>query len=311
MRYLLPVSFLTFLIVFACSESTINLSENASSSVMIKGSDTELDLVRSMVKRFQEINNKPANKFMVLGGGSISGINALINGDIELANASRKITEDEIERAYQNGVDPGQLIIAVDAIAVITNPNLGIDSLSMFEVRDIFSGNITNWKDVGGPDADIHVYGRDTLSGTYDFIKNKVIRGDYTNNMKMRHNTNEIIQDVQSDLLGIGYVGVASLIDDQGTPSGKVWATYLYIEGGRACSPFEFRSIETGDYPLIRPLFQYFDRNKLDRVQRLLEFELSAKGQQIVRETGYFPINDFHRQINAESGFQAFDRILL
>lgn len=309
MRYIIPTVFILFLVIIGCkkNQDDSNNPDDNKSTYLIKGSDTEFDLVKSMAQEF-DLQNHSDKKFVVMGGGSVSGLNALIDGTIEIANSSRRITPSEHDQAIEKGVNPIQMIIAMDAIAIITNPKLGIDSLSLFQVRDIFSGKIKNWKHVGGPDKAIHLYGRDSLSGTYDFIKNKVICGEYCSSMKNMENTKAIIEAVKNDIHGIGYTGVGSLTEKNGLPSGEVWANYLYIEGGTAYSPFEYKSIENGDYPLTRPLFQYFNGVPKGRLLEFLNFELSSAGQELVRKEGYFPITSFHRQINAENGITLYDR---
>src|SRR5687767_1514940 len=139
-------------------------------TITIKGSDTEFELVSEFARIFSE---REGISIDVEGKGSSSGIEKLIEGKIDIANSSREMTEEEREEALQNGVNPVQAIIATDAIAFITHPQLGIDSLSVMQVKQILSGHILNWKELGGPDLPIKIYGRNTRSGTYKFIQNR------------------------------------------------------------------------------------------------------------------------------------------
>lgn len=282
-----------------CNQSKIEQEE--SGEFFIQGSDTELSLVRSLVKEFLLVENSDM-KFNVNGGGSNDGIERLIQGKIDVANASRLMTDDEYTRANENEVKATQIIIATDALAFITHPKLGVDSLSMEDLKGIYDGRVKNWKEVGGPDLPIKIYSRDHHSGTYSFVKSKFV-GD--KKLAVHHyvkDQNELIEAVKSDMSGIGYVGVGSLINESGIPKGDVWTLSLYIDGDRAYSPFETNAVKQGDYPITRPLLQYFKHLPKGELRDLIDFELSDAGQAIVQKMGYFPISDIHRQINRENG---------
>lgn len=272
----------------------------------IKGSDSELELIRILADKFEE--EHPMTRLSISGGGSAYGVQELIKGAVDAANSSRMITREELTRAQEKGINPVPIIIATDAVAIITNPKLKMDSLSIFQVRDILSGTITNWKEIGGPDQVITVYGRDYSSGTREFLKKTVLKSNFAANSKELKTSKEIIESVKKDIGGIGYVSVGTLMDENHKPNGEVWATYLYLENNRAVSPYEFKSVESGDYPLKRPLFQYFNGWPKGDLLQYVEFELSEKGQAIIRENGYFPITHFHEHLNEMSKKEALEK---
>ncbi len=293
--------FIAFCVVSCSKKGASEVAIPKESSNVFKGSDTELEMIRTVQNEFSS-KYPDAAKFAVEGGGSKTGIEALIQNDVLVANSSRKMMRDEYNRAVSNGVSPVEVIVAADAVAIITNKRMSIDSLSLHQLRQIYNGTYTNWKEVGGPDKEIHLYGRDARSGTRDYIKRNVLNGKYSENIKELETTEDIIEAVKNDPNGIGYVGIGSLTDTDGKPVGDVWATYMYIEGNRAYSPHEKYAIKAGVYPLSRPLFQYFNGCPTGDLKKFVDFILSNEGQKLVEKHGYFALNDFHRQINKDKG---------
>lgn len=179
---LVSLNLLSLLVVFACKRNTGNGAGKGNDRILIKGSDTEYQLVKFMAGQYATTNE---SAFVhVMDGGSGVGISAFINGEIDIANSSRAMTAEEYRIAEKNGIRPIQIMFAIDAVSVITNSKLGIDSLSLRQVGQIFSGAVRNWKELGGPDAPIHLYGRDNTSGTYQYFKDKFVQGgDYASGM--------------------------------------------------------------------------------------------------------------------------------
>jgi len=303
---LLALFLLGLTLLESCNKQESVDQSKTPTKAIFKGSDTEYDMIKEINAQFLEEFN-PKERYAVEGGGSGTGINAFINGEVMVANASRKMTEEEFDKAYKNGLNPLEVIVAMDAIAIITHPTASIDSLSVYQLRKIYQGDITNWKEVGGPDKEIHLYGRDSKSGTHDFMERKIFLSSKEGKIRELSTTDEVIRAVKNDPHGIGYVGIGSLIDGNGKPDSDVWATYMYIDGGKAYSPHEKYAIRNGYYPLSRPLFQYYNGMPEGTLRKFLNYILSEKGQQIIIRHGYFPINDFHRQINAEQGITVKD----
>lgn len=269
-------------------------------TIIIKGSDTELPMVRDLAGLFRKENSHITVDLS--GGGSSVGIEALINNETDIANSSREIKATEIARAKLNGVNPTQIMFSVDALAIITHSKLGVDSLSTEQLMEIFSGEITNWKLVGGQDLPIVIYGRDSLSGTYTYLKDKFIRAPYSAKMKQLHGNAEIVAAVQNDKAGIGYAGVGFLMDENGKPNGSIWAMPIYIKGLRAYSPYEISAVKKGDYVLTRPLYQYINGKPRPQIYDFIMSELTLRGQEVIKTHGYFPINDYQSEINKLNG---------
>lgn len=284
----------------SCKNSIEKPLQEGTSSICIKGSDTELWMVKELAKIYSA-ENKFIN-IQVDGGGSGRGFEALINKDCDIANASREIMDLEKHAAIKSNVNPIPIMFAVDALAIITNSHLGVDSLSTKQLGDIFSGRIKNWKELGGPDLTIHLYGRDSASGTFYYFRDKFIKDGYDVMMKHLTGNADIVKAVQYDLGGIGYAGLGYLTDENGKPKGNIWAMPIYIDGSRAFSPYEIHAVKRGDYVLTRPLYQYINGKPDEKIYDFMMFELSKRGQEIVRKFGYFPINDYQKEINRLNG---------
>jgi phosphate transport system substrate-binding protein len=269
-------------------------------TIVIKGSDTELAMVKDLALLYKKENSEVM--IDLSGGGSSIGIEALINNETDIANSSREMKASEIARAKLNGVNPTPIMFSVDALAIITHSKLGVDSLSTEQLMQIFSGEITNWKSVGGPDLAIVIYGRDSLSGTYSYLKDKFIRAPYSATTKQMHGNAEIVSAVQKDIAAIGYAGVGFLMDENGKPNGSIWAMPIYIKGSRAYSPYEVVAVKKGDYVLTRPLYQYINGKPRSQIYNFMMSELTLRGQEVIKTHGYFPINDYQAEINKLNG---------
>lgn len=294
---------LLFLSIFfwSCNDKNDELNEfEKNNLIVIKGSDTELPMVSELANVFMS-QNKEIN-IKISGGGSSVGIEALINNEADIANSSREIKIHELEKAKKNGVSISQIMFSVDALAIITNSKLGVDSLSTENLMQIFSGEITNWKSVGGPDLPIVIYGRDSLSGTYSYLKDKFIRAPYSAKMNQLHSNAEIVSAVKKDIAGVGYAGVGFLIDANGKPNGSIWAMPVYLKGSRAYSPYEIDAVKKGDYLLTRPLYQYTNGKPRAQIYDFIMSELTLRGQELIKKHGYFPINDYQTEINKLNG---------
>lgn len=269
-------------------------------TIIIKGSDTELPMVKDFCASFK--HEHPGITFDLSGGGSSIGLEALIRNETDIANSSREMKPSEIIRAKKNGVNPTSIVFSIDALAIITNSRLGIDSLSTEQLTQIFSGEITNWKTVGGPDLPITIYGRDSLSGTYSYLKDNFIKAPYSARMHIMPGNAQIVDAVQGNLAGIGYAGVGFLMDHNGKPNGKIWAMPIYKKGSPAYSPYQIAAVKKGHYVLTRPLYQYINGKPGDMIYDFIMSELTLKGKEIIKEHGYFGIHDPQAEINKLNG---------
>ncbi|MDD5455578.1 MAG: PstS family phosphate ABC transporter substrate-binding protein [Candidatus Margulisbacteria bacterium] len=258
-------------------------------SVQIKGSDTLVNLVQKLSEVYMK--KHPDANISVSGGGSGTGIAALINGKTDIADASRLMKDKELAKCKSKGMDVRQVVIAVDALSIIVNDSNPITSLSMEQIAAIYKGDVTNWADVGGPNKIITLYGRQPSSGTFDFIREHVLNGEYSDKMNQMNGNAQIVEAVMHDEGGIGYVGVAYATKGGTKPLNglkilKVSAT----NGGITYSPLDENMIYSGKYPIVRGLNQYLSGKPKGLVKTFIQFELSDEGQKIVADEGFYPL---------------------
>ena len=251
--------------------------------VMVKGSDTMLNLTQRLAEAFSSVN--PDVTVSVAGGGSGVGINAVVNGEVEVGNSSRSIKSKEISSARSNGVNPVEYAIAVDGLCVITNPKNPVKKLTMTQLGDIYRGKIKSWSEVGGARKAISLYGRQPNSGTFVFFREMAVKAEYAQSMRQMNGNAQIVEGVKADEGGIGYVGVGY------AGEGSVNVVELSGDGTAYSSPLDRAAVEDGTYPLARPLFQYTNGKARGDAKAFIEFELGPAGQKIVEEEGFFPIN--------------------
>ncbi len=258
--------------------------EDLSGFFEIKGSDSEVNLVQAMVEEFAHIND--AAEFSVAGGGSGTGIAALINKQTDIANSSRPMKEEEIAQAKANGGEPVPVVFSMDGLAVIVHENNPVTQLTVEQIGKIFSGEITNWSEVGGEDKVISLYGRQSNSGTYVFFMERVVRGDYSQAMQNMNGNSQIVEGVRADTTGIGYVAIGYV---QGS-TGIAALSVADSEAGPFITPLDTAKVKGGEYVLTRPLYQYFNGVPAGALRQFVDFELSAEGQAIVEEQGFLPV---------------------
>jgi len=252
-----------------------------------KGSDTIVNLALAWAEAYREV--RPEVRISVTGGGSGTGIAALVNGTVDLANASREIKPEEIAAVEANGSTPVEFVIARDAIAVIVHPDNPVNELTLQQISEIYSGAFTNWSQVGGEDRPIVRLSRETNSGTHVYFLEEVLRLGVESDLLFSRDTlllpsSEVISaEVRHNPNAIGYDGLGYVTEDL-----KVIAV---AEGPD--SPFVLPSAETvnsGAYPIARDLYMYTAGEPVAAVREYLEWILSPAAQAIVAELGFVPI---------------------
>jgi phosphate transport system substrate-binding protein len=279
------------LVLSICLVSTACAEE----MIQIKGSDTLINLVQRLAEVY--MNEYSDDYIAVTGGGSGTGIAALINNKTDIANASRGMKAKEMEQAVSAGVTPKRVVIAMDGLSVIVNGRSPITSLTIQEIGNIFSGSITNWKEVGGPDMPITLYGRQSNSGTFVFFRDQVVKADYAQTMNRMNGNAQIVEAVKQDESGIGYVGVGYVKNVRGLNVLQVAAR----AGAPYASPLSSADVKSGNYPIARPLNQYLNGKPEGAVKDFIAFELSVEGQRIVEQEGFFPLPQEYIDYNLES----------
>ncbi|HMF44846.1 MAG TPA: phosphate ABC transporter substrate-binding protein [Polyangia bacterium] len=251
-------------------------------TVTVKGSDTMVVLGQRWAEEYMKKN--PKTVIQVTGGGSGTGISALINGTTDICEASRSMKDAEKKQVQEkSGAAPIETVVAKDGLSVYVHESNPISELSMAQLKLIFTGKATSWKDVGGPDAKIIPYSRENSSGTYVFFKEHVLENaDYTPRAQNMPGTAAVVNAVSKEKFAIGYGGAAyakgiKIIKIKKDPAGP------------AIAPSD-ATIHDGSYPLSRPLFFYTRTKPSEDIKAFTDWVLSKEGQQIVTKVGYFPI---------------------
>ena len=264
--------------------------------IQIKGSDTELNAVQAMAEAY--MNKDASTSIAVTGGGSGAGFAALINGKADMAIASRAILPAEVSQCRARGIDPNYIVFGIDGLSVIVNKANAVKTLTMDQVAKIYKGDITNWKEVGGADMPISLYGRQSSSGTFVYFRKNVLMGEYSTKMNRMSGNAEIVEGVKADRSGIGYVGVGYTQKDGAVIDGISVLSIAAKDGMPAVSPLVEADVLSGKYPIARPLYHYFNGKPNDTLRAFLNFELSSDGQALLKAQGFYPITPNYVEVN-------------
>ncbi len=290
------IFFVMLTTMISCSKKEVDKH-----SIQIKGSDTEVNLVQRLSEVYME--KLPDVSIAITGGGSGTGIAALINRQTDIANSSRPMKNAEIEQAKAKGVEPVPIMFALDGLAIITHESLPVKSLNLDEVASIFKGEITNWSKVGGPDMETSVYGRQSNSGTFVYFRDTVLKGDYAPSVRRMNGTAQIVEAVRKDKAAIGYVGIGYVVNEEGNIISDINVLNLASDANTTgVSPLESENVKSGKYPLSRPLFQYTNGIPTGKILEFVQFELSDEGQKLIEKEGYYPITSRHMEHNRSLG---------
>ncbi len=253
-----------------------------------KGSDTLVNLALAWAERYQKI--RPEVRLAVTGGGSGTGIAAILNRTVDIANASRRITQGEMRAAEQLGLTPVEFIIAQDAIAVVVNHQNPIDQLTIQQIAAIYSGAINNWSEIGGEDRPIVRLSRETNSGTHVYFLEEVLRqGDpddttlFSQDTLLLPSSEGITAEVRDNPNAIGYEGLGYV-----TPEMKVLAIASSPGEGYVLPTIE--TVNDDSYPIARDLYMYTPGEPTGVVAEYLDWIFSEEAQQIVAELGFVPV---------------------
>jgi phosphate transport system substrate-binding protein len=255
-------------------------------AIQNKGSDTLVNLALAWAERYMPLH--PEVRIAVTGGGSGTGIAALINGTVDIANASREMKKEEIDAARKNGINPVEFIVARDAIAVVVHPSNPVNGLTLQGLSDIYQGKITNWKQVGGEDRPIVLLSRESNSGTYVYFLENVIRLGKKSNLLFSPDTllmpssEGISVEVRQNPNAIGYDGLGYVTPDQ-----KMVAVARDTNG--PCVLPSVATVNDGSYPVSRPLYMYTAGQPTGPVKAYLDWIL-CEGQTVVPELGFVPL---------------------
>ena len=261
--------------------------------VTVKGSDTMVVLGQRWAEAYMK--EKPGVTIQVTGGGSGTGMAALLNGTTNLANLSRAAKKEEVEKAKQQGRELKEIPVAFDGLAVVVNQGNGVSELTLQQLMGIYTGHFNNWKEVGGADQKILRYCRESNSGSYVFFKEHVLgERDYAPDCQTMPGTGAVAEAVSRDPNGIGYGGV-SYFEKRGelkVLSLKKDAAAAAISPLNPDGKVNALQIRNSEYPISRNLFVYVAGQQAPAVQAYIDWMLSDAGQRVVEEVGYVPLKD-------------------
>jgi len=276
-------------ILIAITFTASALAAKDKNSIQIKGSDTMVNLGQAWAEKYMEKN--PGDFIAVTGGGSGTGFSSLISGTCDIAMSSRNIKEKEIVLAKQKGINPNEIKVALDGLAVVVNPANPVSKLTIDQLAGIFIGRISNWKEVGGKDEKIVILSREVNSGTHVYFKEHVLRKNDPNSKEefapsalMLSSSQAIADEVAQNSNAIGYYGMGYISSKQ--------KPIMAAKDEKA--EYEAPTIENvinGKYPISRPLFLYTNAEPQGLVRKFIDFCLSKEGQDIVLKTDFVPIN--------------------
>lgn len=252
-------------------------------ALRIKGSDTEVNLAVELAEAFYATNSEVS--LAISGGGSGLGIASLYNGQADIANSSRPLTDDEKRLFADKNIVLLTNIFAEDATAIVVNSTVSIDEIDVKTLGKVFDGSISNWNEITGENRPITIYGRQNNSGTHSFVQQKLGIQFSTRAREMNGNA-QIMEGIKVDPSGIGYVGAGYLLN-----SNHREVKALKIKKNTddvAISPLDKEAIKHNRYYFQRPLYQFIPKSSWQKAKSFIDFERSDKGKEIIIKSGYY-----------------------
>lgn len=266
----------------AVALTALMLSMNIGYAQKIKGSDTTLPLSQEVAELYMKTHK--GTNVIVTGGGSGVGIASLLEGTTDIAMASREMKFKEKNELKKKGKPFKEVIVAYDALTVIVNPKNPVSKLTREQLEGIFTGKITNWKEVGGKDMKIVVYSRESSSGTYEFFKeNVLLKKNYMPSILSLPATGAIVQSVSQTEGSIGYIGLAYL-------DRQVKGLSVSYNGGKTYVAPSVANARNKTYPIVRPLYYYYLAKDEAKVSSFVKYITGKEGQKTASKLGFIPL---------------------
>jgi phosphate transport system substrate-binding protein len=283
---------LTLGAVLAASAVLLSVSAEARELIQNKGSDTLVNVAQAWAEAYQEVNSDVA--VAVSGGGSGTGIAAMINGTVDIANASRSMKQKEVDLAKSKGQDPIEHIVGFDALAVYLHQDNPAEFLSIPQLAEMYGeeGETETWTDIGievpgCKDQEMVLVSRQNNSGTYAYFRKAVLgkARDYRMGTRDMHGSKDVVDLVEKTPCAIGYSGLAYATD-------HVKLACVSKDGADNCVMPSVQTASDGSYPIARPLFMYTNGEPEGEIKKYLDYILSDEGQCIILKKGYAPVRD-------------------
>lgn len=248
----------------------------ADTTVTVKGSTTVLPIAQAVAEAYMKVH--PQTNISISGGGSGDGVKALLDKSTHIAMSSRELKKEELSLAEQNGIKPAVKTVAIDAIVPIVHPKNKVKNLTIDQLAMIYSGRITNWKELGGDDLQIVPVSRDSSSGTFESWRELVLKGEkVTPKAQLQASNGAIVQVVSKNKYAIGYVGIGYL--DKTVKA-------LQVNGVTANS----KTAISKEYPIARDLYMITNGEPAGETAAFINYLLGKDGQTIVEKTGFVPL---------------------
>jgi phosphate transport system substrate-binding protein len=279
MKKKLIVFMLPMLALVSCGGSK---EEAEKESITIKGSDTVLPLAQMEAEKLMVKDSSVT--VSVVGGGTGVGITALLEGTTDIAMASRDLKTEETLKFKEAKIEIVKRLIAYDALSIVVHPGNKVSQLTREQIEKIYTGEIKNWKEVGGEDLQIVAYSRESSSGTYEYFKEEVLDDkNYATDILSMPATGAIVQSVSQTKGAIGYIGLAY-------QTKSVKQLSVSYDNGKTYVAPSVAAAKDKSYPISRPLFFFYDKVDTEKVNSIVDFTLSEEGQKVVSEIGYVPL---------------------
>lgn len=273
--------FLATLIFIGQSCSTNDLT------IKMKGSDTEVNLAVNLAEQFNKAD--PSFSIAISGGGSGLGITALMNGQADIANSSRPLTDKEKQLFQEKNIRLKTIMFAEDATAFVVHEDNPIDEIDIRTLGKLLSGEIADWKTVSVLDLPVNIYGRQSSSGTYSFVKER-LKISYSPKAKEMTGNAQILESIKIDKSGIGYVGAGYISQKAEGNSGVKVLKIKEHPDSQAVSPLDREAIKKREYFFQRPLYQFIPVTSWKKVKPFIEYETRGAGRKIIENSGYYLI---------------------
>lgn len=265
------------LAVVVCTMLLLATALAHAGNLTINGSTTVLPIAQKVAEAYMKVD--PTVKISVSGGGSGNGIKALIDGTTDIADSSRFIKDEEVKAAVEKGTYPVPFAIAYDSIIPIVHPSNPVKNLTVDQLKAIYSGEVKNWKEVGGPDKEIVIVSRDTSSGTYEVWEAKILKGaKVAPEALLQASNGAVVQAVAKNKYAVGYIGLG-YVNKSVKP--------LTVNGIKGSE----KTTLNGTYPISRPLYMFTRGWPTGDALNFINYVLNPqKGQKYVKEAGFVPL---------------------